>query len=79
MARMDKRTRIGRPHKGARDVLVTRPALALGEAVRARAEREGYDSISEYIAAVLAEHEGMPDLAPRPHPAPAQEAFQIPA
>ena len=76
---MDKRTRIGRPSKGARDVLVTRPALALGEVVRARAEREGYDSISEYIAAVLAVHEGMPELAPRPHLDRNQEVLDIPA
>ncbi len=34
--------------------------------MRASAEREGFDSISEYVAFVLAQHERMPQYAPRP-------------
>lgn len=69
----------GRPHKGERDLLVTRPARPLGAAVRLSAEREGFSSISEYIAAVLAEREGMPDLAPKPHTPSLQEVLEISA
>ena len=71
----------GRPSKGDRDLLVTRPAAVLGKAVRASAEREGFESLSAYIAAVLAEHEGMAQYAPRPLPRSLsrQEALQISA
>lgn len=71
----------GRPSKGDRDLLVTRPAAVLGQAVRASAEREGFESLSAYIAAVLAEHEGMAQYAPRPLPRSLshQEALQISA
>jgi uncharacterized MAPEG superfamily protein len=71
----------GRPSKGDRDVLVTRPAAVLGQAVRASAEREGFESLSAYIAAVLAAHEGMTQYAPQPQRSShaQQEAFKIPA
>jgi len=36
------------------------------ESCETRARDEGYDSLSDYIAAVLAIHEGFPELAPRP-------------
>jgi len=70
------KTKQGRPHKGTRELMVTRPAAPLGAAVRASAEREGYDSISEYVAAVLAQHEKLPQYAPRPHQ---KEVLDIPA
>lgn len=53
----------GRPSKGDRDLLVTRPAHALGDIVRARAAEQEL-TISEYIATVLAEVHKRPDLAP---------------
>ena len=69
----------GRPSKGARDHLVSRPALPVGTAVRKSAEERGYDSVSDYIAAVLAEHEGLPDLAPPAVHARQEEALDISA
>jgi len=67
----------GRPSKGARDHLVTRPPAALGRAVRESAEREGYESISDYLAAVLATHEGLPQLAPTPARVPAFQELPL--
>ena len=54
-----------RASKGDRDIMVTRPARAVGNEVRRRAEETGL-SISEYIARVLALECGLPDLAPSP-------------
>ncbi|WP_250444001.1 hypothetical protein [Actinotalea sp. C106] len=70
-------TRRGRPGKGERDLFVTRPAAVVGRAVRESAEREGYESLSEYIAAVLAEKEGLSEFAPTPHPAAEQGELPI--
>ena len=47
--------------------MVTRPPRAVGDAIRRRADETGL-SISEYIAHVLANDVGRPDLAPRPQP-----------
>ena len=58
---------MAQPNKGDRDLLVSRPARAVGDAVRSRADQVGL-SISEYVALVLAEHCGMPELAPTPNP-----------
>ena len=68
----------GRPGKGERDLFVTRPAAVVGRAVRESAAREGYDSLSEYISAVLAEREGLSEHAPKPHPAVEQGQLSIP-
>lgn len=76
---MTSGARRGRPSKGARDHLVSRPHLAVGALVRQRAVEQGYDSVSDYIAAVLAQHEGMPDLAPQPTQPRQQEALDISA
>lgn len=54
-----------RAHKGDRDIMVTRPARAVGDEVRQRADRAGL-SISEFIARTLAIEVGLPDLAPQP-------------
>ena len=69
----------GRPSKGERDLFVTRPSAQLGRAVRASAEREGYAFLSDYIAAVLAEREGLPEYAPRPIHGIHQEVLEISA
>lgn len=61
---MSRRPSGGRPSKGDRDLLVTRPARAVGDVVRARADEQGL-TISEYIAAVLAEVHDLPQHAPR--------------
>lgn len=76
---MTSRGRGGRPSKGARDHLVSRPPEAVGARVRQRAREQGYEYVSDYIAAVLAEHEGMPELAPQPRKPRTQEALEIPA
>lgn len=44
--------------------MVTRPARAVGDEVRRRADAMGL-SISEYIARTLALDVGLPDLAPQ--------------
>jgi hypothetical protein len=66
----------GRPSKGARDVIVTRPARPLGNVVRARADEAGM-TISEYVAMVLARAHGMPEFAPVPSATPEQEVLPL--
>ena len=56
------------PSKGDRDYLPTRVPRALGDKVRARATELGFACTNDYVNAVLAEHEGMPELAPIPRP-----------
>ncbi len=73
MVRME--SRIGRPSKGDRVVLYSRPPRKLRESVEASAERAGFDSLSDYVVAILAVHEGLPDLAPPPARHPQQEAL----
>ena len=68
--------RPGRIHKGDRDQFITRPARPVGDAIRARAAAAGM-SYSDYIAAALAEHEGLSQYAPKPSPASAQGELQI--
>jgi len=53
----------GRPSKGDRDSIITRPVRPLGNVVRARADEAGM-TISEYVAMVLANAHGMPECAP---------------
>lgn len=53
-----------RASKGDRDIMVTRPARAVGDEVRRRADAMGL-SISEYIARTLALEVGLPHLAPQ--------------
>lgn len=38
---------------------------------------EGYDSLSDYISAVLAREVGLPELAPRPTRSPDVEALPL--
>lgn len=56
--------RIGRPSKGERHVIVTRPAKPVADVVMQQAAEHGM-SISEYVAAVLANAHGMPEFAPK--------------
>lgn len=51
----------GRPHLGPRDVVFTRLLLAVCDAVDAAAAEHGIDR-SPYLADVIAEHVGRPDL-----------------
>ena len=62
----------GRKSKGDRDAFYTRPMRPVGERVRANAEALGMD-FGEYISAVLAEHVGLPHLAPQPRGTNQQE------
>lgn len=52
-----------RAHKGDRDIMVTRPARAVGDEIRRRADEQGL-TISDYVSRVLALEVGRPDLAP---------------
>ena len=58
----ERRARVGRPSKGDRGHLVSRPPAALDRAVRDEAERQGL-YVSDYIANVLAEKLGFPPVA----------------
>ena len=62
----------GRPNKGSRDLLVTRPASELAAVVRQRAAELDM-TISDYVATILAETHGMPHAAPTQHPDTQQE------
>ncbi len=59
-------SQIGRPSKGDRVVAYSRPHRVVRQACEANARAQGYASLSDYIAAVLAVHEGYPELAPQP-------------
>ena len=52
---------MGQPHKGERVLLQTRPHREVWEAVHVAAHAAGM-SVSQYLADVLAEHVGRPDL-----------------
>lgn len=52
----------GRPHKGDRVLLQTRPHREVWDAIRARAREAGASSVSQYVADVLAMHVGKDDL-----------------
>ena len=71
-------SRTGRPSKGDRVVAYSRPHKMVREACEANARAQGYDSLSDYIAAVLAVHEGYPELAPRPTGATSTTAEALP-
>jgi len=58
--------RTGRPSKGDRVVLYSRPERRVRQAVEKSATQNGYSNVSDYVAAILAIHEGLADLAPRP-------------
>jgi hypothetical protein len=60
---MARRGHGGRPYKGDRDHIVTRPSRVVGDLVRQRAEEAGL-TISDYVAAVLARAHGVPEAAP---------------
>lgn len=52
---------VGRPHKGDRVLLQSRPAREVWYAVRIAASEAGV-SVSQYVADLLAQHVGRPDL-----------------
>lgn len=62
---MSRRPRGGRPRKGERDLLVTRPARAGGNVARARADEQGL-TIGDYIAASAGERTAHGSLAGPP-------------
>ncbi|WP_295792204.1 hypothetical protein [uncultured Microbacterium sp.] len=57
---------MGRKSKGARALLGTRPSEVLAQAAWARKEELGYESMSNYLAALIAADVQMPDEAPQP-------------
>jgi hypothetical protein len=65
-----------RPSKGDRDAILTRPVTKIGDAVRHEAYASGM-SISDYVAMVLANHVGLGDLAPHPHPVSDQGVLPV--
>lgn len=71
-----KRGRGGRPTKGPRDAIMVRPHADLGALIREQAETEGIH-IGDYVATVLAEQLGRPDLAPRLEMNDAQEVLPL--
>ncbi len=57
---MARRGQGGRPSKGDRDHIVTRPSRVIGDLVRQRADEAGL-TISDYVANVLARAHGLPE------------------
>ena len=57
---MARRGHGGRPSKGDRDHIVTRPSRVVGDLVRQRADEAGL-TISDYVASVLARAHGVPE------------------
>ena len=53
----------GRPHKGARHVIVTRPAKPVADVVMSEAAAAGM-TISDYVAGILARAVGLPQYVP---------------
>jgi len=53
----------GRPHKGPRHVIVTRPAKPVADVVMSEAAAAGM-TISDYVAGVLARAVGLPQYIP---------------
>ncbi len=73
---MARRGTGGRPSKGDRDLIVSRPSRAVGDAVRQRADEAGL-TISDYVAAVLADAHGLSQHAPKPLAAQTQEVLPL--
>jgi len=67
MASMAGPGRPGRTHKGDRDLFIFRIARPVGDVICARSAAAGM-SYSDYLAAMVARSEGMPQYAPQPHP-----------
>lgn len=66
-ARLTQRMRTssgGRPSKGPRELLGTRPSVRLAEAARARADELGM-SMSDYLATLIAQDTNLVELAPK--------------
>ena len=57
---MARKPGVGRPSKGDRDHIVTRPSRVVGDLVRQRADEAGL-TISDYVASVLARAHGVPE------------------
>jgi len=64
----------GRPHKGARHVIVTRPAKPVADVVMSEAAAAGM-TISDYVAGVLARAVGLPQYIPV---SPAHDQQELP-
>lgn len=67
----------GRPNLGPRDAFITRPPVALGQAVREAADQLDM-SYGSYITKVLAEAVGMPEYAPKPAKPHDQQEQELP-
>lgn len=61
---MPRRSQGGRPHKGDRVLIASRPNRVVADLVRQRADEAGL-SISDYVAKVLAEVHGVPEAGPQ--------------
>ena len=64
----------GRPHKGARRVIMTRPAQPVADVVLREAAAAGM-TISDYVAGILARAVGLPQYVPA---SPAQDQQELP-
>ena len=67
----------GRPSKGQRELLGTRPLIPLVEAARNRADELGL-TVSDYLATLIAQDTNLPQFAPR-QPEASRMELPIPA
>lgn len=58
--------RMGRPYKGDRVPTYFRPHRRVRQALEVRSAELGYDSLSDYVAALAAREVAMDELAPPP-------------
>lgn len=70
------RKKPGRPSKGLRSPITVRPHPDVKDLAVRRASAMGYDSLSDYVAALMAREMGKPHLAPPPVAKPSEDDRQ---
>jgi hypothetical protein len=59
-------SKAGRPSKGPRERVVTRLPKPLADVVVQAKDESPYEHMSDFLAAIVADHFGRPELKPKP-------------